>query len=179
MYATINADDIMTSEEAREEVYNTLANDPTFCGDGGRFGYTTADWFVIGGRWSGNLTKGIMNKEKIELFEKAFEENHGWWTGKDASREDRIKQAKEMFYQFFPNFQGEMPYWRDNYKIHGYEDDAMIITKKIYNKLLKKYENTDLFEGEYGAIEFVDLNYEELTEKAIGNKWLVVVDYHS
>jgi hypothetical protein len=44
-----------TSLHARKRIYEALLIDSTFVGDVGRFGSPLADWFVIGGRWSGHL----------------------------------------------------------------------------------------------------------------------------
>src|SRR5436190_221320 len=49
-----------TSDDARREVYSQLMADESFCGSGGRFGSPIADWFVIGGRWSGLLAETLM-----------------------------------------------------------------------------------------------------------------------
>ena len=41
------------SAYVRDDAYDRLMNDYSFCGEGGRFGSPLCDWFVIGGRWSG------------------------------------------------------------------------------------------------------------------------------
>ena len=56
---------ILNSEDARNKVYGMLHNDDSFCGEGGRFGSPVCDWFVIGGRWSGELPTVLIGHEKI------------------------------------------------------------------------------------------------------------------
>jgi hypothetical protein len=65
-----------------------------------------------------------------------------------------------------------MPYWRDQYASYGYEDDAMILTQALYDALLK--DDAGQEESEHHA----DLEYEPVSPKMVGKKWLVVVDYH-
>jgi hypothetical protein len=65
-----------------------------------------------------------------------------------------------------------IPYQRDTYKEHGYEDDAMIITEELYDNLLKEYE------GRVESKHHIDLDYEPVSPEMIGKKWVVVVDYH-
>lgn len=50
-----------TSDEARAYAAERLEEDPSFVGEGGRFGSSIADWFVIGGRWSGELTRTLLD----------------------------------------------------------------------------------------------------------------------
>ena len=50
-----------TSQEAREYAFWTLMEDTSFIG-GGRFGSAWCDWFVIGGRWSGELSRATWAK---------------------------------------------------------------------------------------------------------------------
>lgn len=121
---TFNKDKAKNSEEARK-----YASDFLF-----KNGFTAqvyfcsgiADWFVIGGRWSGCLSK--------------------------AKGLDR----------------------RDNYKSLGYEDDAMIVDENIYNEWLKPFDGRN-----HNKETFWDLNCYFVSEDFIGNKWIVVVDYHT
>jgi hypothetical protein len=55
----------------------------------------------------------------------------------------------------------------------GAEDDAMIVTEKIYDEFLKTFENT-CEERDYLSVEEENLN-----RAIIGKYWVVVVDYHS
>lgn len=163
------------SEEARQLVMDALSNDPSFVGDGGLFGSPLADWFVIGGRWSGEITKALLDQKKLSLFVNNFENQYGWSTGgkKKITEKQRRSQALKMFKKHFPGFQGIMPYWRDTYTQIGAKDDAAILTEKLYNALLKEHE------GEYATDHYVDLDREAAGKEMIGKKWLVICDYHS
>ena len=94
------------------------------------------------------------------------------WAGA-FTEEQRRKQMKKIFYREFPDFQGEMPFWRDQYREHGFEDDAMILTKPLYNALLKEYK------GQEDSEQHADLDWAPVSPEMIGKKWLVVVDYHT
>ncbi len=48
----------------------------------------------------------------------------------------------------------------------------MLVTSELY-ELLKPYEGVDQSEGEY-----VDLDWDCVSQDFIHTKWLVVVDYH-
>ena len=181
MFVLLNKKEANSSEEARRVVQSTLIDDPSFVGEGGRFGSPIADWFVIGGRWSGELTKLMLDQKKVKAFYEEFDKKHGWWTPSKETDKSRRTQALRMFKKYFPNFKGEMPYWRDNYKDGGYEDDAQLLDKKLYKAAVKQYEG----KGEWGCVkddgqvEIIDLDDEEINKDLIDKRWLVVVDYHS
>ena len=63
---------------------------------------------------------------------------------------------------------------RDGLDELGQEDDAMILTESIYERLLKNYEGIDSDDCEYA-----DLEFERCSREMIGKKWVVVVDYHN
>jgi hypothetical protein len=108
---TFNKDEAETSLEARSYVTDYLQENG-FVGEG-RWGGGMADWFVIGGRWSGVLTLALLNQEKVTKVYKEFEATHGWWLGgkEHVTEAQRREQMKAIFYREFPDFTGEMPYW--------------------------------------------------------------------
>jgi hypothetical protein len=161
---TFNKEDSATSEEARQHVFDTL-QDEGFCSDG-RWSRAMADWFVIGGQWSGVLTRALLDKVTLGHVQKEFEEKYGCWVGgqERVTEEQRREQMKAKFYREFPDFQGEMPFWRDQYREQGYEDDAMILTQELYNTLLKPYEGLEDSE------EHVDLGDEPVSPEMVGKK---------
>ena len=55
LLVTLDAPADAGSQHVREDAFNRLMDDDSFCGEGGRFGHPLCDWFVIGGRWSGLL----------------------------------------------------------------------------------------------------------------------------
>lgn len=182
LFVLTNKEHAKDSKEVRRYVYNELSSDPSFCGECGRFGSPLCDWFVIGGRWSGELTKALLDQEKLKAFEKEFEETYGWWIGgkERITEETRAEQSIALFKKYFSDFQGGHPYWRNSYAHLGYEDDAVIVSKEIWEKVLKKYESVDYqVEDEDSDVAVVDLDCDPISEGAIEKKWLVVVDYHS
>lgn len=189
MLVTVSRDGIETSEQARKYVYEKLLSDESFCGDGGRFGSPVADWFVIGGRWSGKLSRVSWAKKLTKDIEQ-LEEQTGvevWGTSYPAGemqvKQEKLRKTIERLYQkcLPKELKGKgLVYDRDMYKEFGYEDDAMLITETLYNALLKEYEGEyEHKNGQWKTFEFSDLDYEVVHPDFIGHKWLVVVDYHS
>ncbi len=76
-----------TSPEARVRIYTQLAGDSSFCGDGGRFGITLGDWFVIGGRWSGMLRETVMGNAYRDKLAATFSEFTASYYSKDRVKE--------------------------------------------------------------------------------------------
>lgn len=170
-----------TSGQARKHVAAYLTENG-FIGDETRRWplYSMADWFVIGGRWSGALSRATWAKElyahiqKRERQEKIRIWGIGYGGKPDQDAQRRLKKELERYWQEHCHEEyGDTSVDRDAYKEDGYSDDAMIITEEIYNALLKEYE------GESDGDHFVDLESEPLSREVIGKKWVVVVDYHS
>jgi hypothetical protein len=166
-----------TSQEARDHVVDTLLEEG-FCGQG-RWGGGFADWFVIGGRWSGELSRHTWARE-ITARMAALEEHHAvqvWGAfyadvEKQCIQQELARQFQQMWDDAAPAAYIGIPYIRDNYQRDGYADDAMPLTQELYDALLKEYEGKE--ESEYHA----DLEYDSVSPEMIGKKWLVVVDYH-
>lgn len=168
MLVTMALPDGATSEEARQAVSDTLMNDASFCGSGGRFGAPLCDWFVIGGRWSGLLAETIMGETFRDAVIARFPEMHQhWWPESLASNHS---QELDSIWQAHGGT-GPSPYTRDGYQ--DFPDDAMIITSRLYDALLVEFQGDEVCDG------FADLDYEPLQPDFVGRKWLVVVDYHN
>jgi len=165
----------------RQRVESELI-DQGFAGEGSLFVCHPADWFVIGGRWSGELTRARLDQEKLKAFWEESEKHELGFIGKDKPEEEQKAKTVELFKQFFPDFQGEPPVWRDSYVFLGFEDDAQVLDEPLFNfiKGLKSYPNNATLEDLLDGGCFVDLDdpSEELTEEAVGKKWCVVVDFH-
>lgn len=73
MLVTMPLSEADTSLEARKYVQDWLGEEG-FCGNG-RFGCGYADWFVIGGRWSGCLSSGSCNSERDEFDDLGAEDD--------------------------------------------------------------------------------------------------------
>jgi hypothetical protein len=166
------------SAEAREYVRDTLQEE-NFCSDG-RWGGGMCDWFVIGGRWSGELSRTTWAREITNQMI-AREQEHNvqvWGAFYGSAEKERIQQELAARFQslwdmYAPEEYRGIPIQRDTYQETGYEDDAMLLTRELYDALLKEYEGKEEFE------HHADLEYDEVSPAMIGKKWLVVVDYHS
>lgn len=175
MLVTTSLTDGKTSEDARCKVYNSLLNDESFCGSGGRFGSPLCDWFVIGGRWSGLLAETLIGEKYCDAVVARFPEMaKGFWP---TSLIDTHRDEFDAIWRDHGG-SGPSPYARSSYVELGYPDDAMLLTRELYDALLAPHEHESLvLEG--GHDHYLDLDDEPLQPDAIGHKWLVVVDYHS
>jgi hypothetical protein len=175
---TFAAEDAHDSQAAREHVISILEEEG-FCSQG-RWGSGMADWFVIGGRWSGELSRASWAKA-ITAQMHALEKEHGvqvWGAFYGDTEKERVQQELATRFQglwdaHVPHDYKGIPYQRDTYVGTGYADDAMLLTQELYDALLKEYEGTD--ESEYHA----DLDFDPVSPEMVGTKWLVVVDYHN
>lgn len=173
LFVLIPKSEAKSSIGARQFVYEWLISEG-FLAEANRFSTGPADWFVIGGRWSGELTRALLDQKKLKEFWDEFEQKYGWWTGgkENVTEQQRLKQSKELFSNFFPKFKGIHPFWRNPYKETGYKDDAMVVTGKLFDRL----ELNKLPANVEGVI---DMEEEEIEKKnVVGKKWIVVVDYH-
>jgi len=188
LLVTFGKDKAKNSQEAREYANSELFNDSSFCGDGGRFSSPIADWFVIGGRWSGELSRQTWAKEveeKISALEKETGlEVWGCFCRKGSNNEKlqaKLKVKVEKLYKKATPTKyrnSGLCYDRDTHKETGYADDAMLVDGVLYEALLKKYQGLD--QSEDDELHFVDLDYDPVSAKDfIGKKWLVVVDFHN
>lgn len=182
---TIDRDRAKTSEEARTYVIKELETDLSFVGEG-RFCY--ADWFAVGGRWSGFLSEKTWAKEtieKIQAIEKREEvQVRGTWYGdpEKTKQQETVKiEVEKLYTQALPNTYKDkgLCYTRDQYSVNGYEDDAMIVTGELYDAFLAKFEGKkrvvdDLY------LDFADLGWGTVDKGGyVNKKWLVVLDLHS
>jgi hypothetical protein len=139
-----------------------------------------ADWLVIGGRWSGELSRASWAKA-ITAEMNALEREQGvqvWGVFYGSAEKERTQQElaarfQQLWDQHAPDAYKGIPIQRDTYQETGYEDDAMLLTQELYDALLKEYEGTE--ESDHHA----DLDYDAISPEMVGKKWLVVVDYHS
>lgn len=168
---TIEAPFDADSADVRNDVFDLLMNDDSFCGEGGRFGSPLCDWFVIGGRWSGMLAEQAIGDHFKDAMRARFPELASEWNpwtlvDKHSGELDALWQAH--------GGTGPSPYTRSGYEQHGYPDDAMSLTQALYDALLAGYAGQTSDGGQYA-----DLDDEELGSDFVGRKWLVVVDYHN
>ena len=91
LYVLCPKDDVNTSNDAKNIVYNWLIEEH-FVGEDGYFASPIADWLVIGGRWSGELTRIKLNQKKLKALNDEFDKKYGWWINKDNSEKQRLQQ---------------------------------------------------------------------------------------
>jgi hypothetical protein len=183
LYVLCPKDGIPDSKSARGHVFHWLS-DNGFTENKGLFQHYYADWFVVGGRWSGELTSAQMDQEKLTALNKEFNEKFGFWISKDVSEEMRREQYRELTQKYFPDYKGFPWTFRDSYKEDGYEDDAQIVNRLIYYRIIKdnlldQINQEKLWNG--GAVIATDMNEKEFSRKPddlIDKYWAVVVDYH-
>ena len=175
------------SVEARKEASQTLDNN-NFAGDGGYFSGSKADWFVVGGRWSGTFTKifkekeikeakkeiGELCKDEIEAQKKWLEEKNIIPTLQINPHLIKSDTTKKQIDEIYIKHTGT-PFFKDTYIQYGYDDDAIFVdTKEKQDKIIKEYGDIEVFDGD---------EYDEYLMSKIGKfnepYWLVVIDYHN
>jgi hypothetical protein len=174
---TFSKEHAATSQDARDYAYETL-DEQGFCADG-RWG-GLADWYVIGGRWSGLLSRHSWAQRIETEIEAAERENDIQICGtfySDPAMQQLQRTLAAMADRLWdiaapPEYKG-IPYQRDSYKQDGYEDDAMLLSQELYDALLQEHEGSEWND------DHVDLDYRAVSADMVGSSWLVVGDYHS
>jgi hypothetical protein len=163
-----------SSEEARKFAFSQLIDDHSFCGEGGRFSCPLADWFVIGGRWSGMLRESLLGQPYQDAFEQEFPQfTNGFFA---STLVDQHKNGLDQLWQRFGGT-GKHPLCRSSYDQLGTNDDAMLVDQFLYDRFLKP-ASTRRIDGD-ASPDVTDLDGDDIDESFIGHKWLVVVDYHN
>ncbi len=176
MLVTLSLPETGTSEKARDSAFSRLMNDDSFCGEGGRFGSPLADWFVLGGRWSGMLREAVLGQPYQDALKQEFPQfTSGYFL---SSLLEQHKGALDTLWRRFGGT-GANPLTRSSYDQLGAADDAMLVDQFLYDHFLKPHAGTDRHIGDDTHADFADLDGDEVDESFIGRKWLVVVDYHS
>jgi hypothetical protein len=180
---TCNIEAAPNSEGARNYVYNTLGDDSSFVGEGGRFSSPVCDSFVIGGSWSGELSRATWAKTLEERIQ-AIKEQEGIEISAQSpearqKRQRVLEEIEALYASSLPDHYQEkgLRYQRNGFDMLGYEDDAMVVDEALYAHFLQAYEGRDKYDEEDG-LEFVDLDGDCVSTGFIGHKWLVVVDCH-
>lgn len=175
MLVTLSLPDGGASEDARDSAFDLLAEDDSFCGQGGRFGCPLADWFVLGGRWSGMLREAILGQPYQDAFAQEFPE-----FTKGVFPSSLIEQHKDGLDQLWHRFGGggNHPLLRSGYDHYGAPDDAMPVDQFLYDRFLKPHAGSANNIGG-DQPDFADLDGDDVDESFIRRKWLVIVDYHN
>jgi hypothetical protein len=176
MLVTLELPNGGSSEEARRSAYSTLIEDHSFVGESGRFGCPLADWFLIGGRWSGYLREAQLGQPYQHALEQEFPElTKGYFP---SSLLEPRKIALVQLWQRFGGA-GSNPLLRSGYDEFGDDDDAMLVDQFLYDRFLKPVAGKVTCLDDTSIADFADLDSDEVDESFIGRKWLVIVDYHN
>ena len=171
MLITLDSPSDADSEGVRHKAYNLLANDDSFCGEGGRFGSPLCDWFVIGGRWSGMLAQSVIGGAFKDAVCARFPELVRDWY--PQSLVDKHGDELDALWRNHGGI-GLSPYTRSGYEEFGYPDDAVLLTQGLYDAVLSDHAGQSL-----DRVGYADLDGEELCPEFVGRKWLVVIYYHN
>lgn len=148
------------------------------------------DWFVVGGRWSGDKILGKLDPEKVKAFFIEFEKRGYNWTSSQHSDEERRRDSSNLFMEFFPDFKGEIPVWRDQYRHEGGEGDVCKVadlpeTFSCHTLIFPGKHRAEVLQTEeWNGEKFVKTPFKgdvvaELKSRGLADGYLVTVDYHS
>lgn len=137
-----------------------------------------ADYFSVGGRWSGALSLLKLKDSDPKHFARFWRQFH---------KLDDSAHAKALFRKFYPKYLGRIPACRDAAKIPdlGFADDTMVIDKALFNQLRQGLASE--FYYSWGLIEKPcalyrdwdeDRRWPEVPDEIIGKIWIVLIDYH-
>ena len=171
-------------KEVAEEVTGSLENQGFVFQE--RFAQGPADWFEIGGRWTGELTAIQLNLLLLKSFSEKLNEINFPFGGKQEATKS-WKRIEKIFYGYFPKFKGMIPFGREIYSRRlgkfareFWEDDVQIVNKKLWNRLIKKGiagSTDDFTEDQILNLEDTTSNLKE--KDVVDKMYAVVVDYHN
>lgn len=135
------------------------------------------DWYVIGGRWSGELTRLTLKKDFFEEVKKEipFKYDAGYTKQEIKANDGKLQALWETL-----GGTGRHPYGRDSYGCYGAEDDALMMTSSLVKKLQSsdKWQDVEVaYCDEYDDV-VEEAKISELKAEDLVDSWLVVVDYH-
>jgi len=152
-----------------------------------------ADSFTIGGRYSGELSRTTWAKHVVKEIQKKEKRERILISGaaypsiEDEEKQTRLRREAEALYQqaMPEHFKGSrLKYDRLLFESlempdFGYDDDAMTVTKELYNTYLQEFEGLAYkINKESETLRFVDLDGNKVDRSFLGTKWLLLGDYH-
>ena len=166
-----------------ERVFQTLR----WHGFGSRLGF---DWFVVGGRWSGCKAMGRLDGVKVGAFWAEFKKRGYEWMDKENSQEKRAQQGHSLFGEFFPDYKGETPVCRDQYRQNGYPDDVCSVSEVpegLTSYVLVIAQTHEMLETEIWDQKNAEMKKTKfdgriraaLAERKIVDGVVVTIDYHT
>jgi len=153
-------------------VYNHLVEEGFT--QNGKWASGLADWFEIGGRWSGNLIYYRLNPLLRKACEDKLHSMESGWTE---------AQSKKVFKEFFPHSKLKNPFFRNLNILGGiFKDDAQIVDELLWNRLIypEIKQCNEVLEDPVYYTENRPGDMNGLTKSKVVNKmWAVIVDYHT
>jgi hypothetical protein len=155
-----------------------FADDSTF------FAHGRADWYTVGGRWSGIFTdltpQGRKAAAEIERMLKRDYPQLDQGVRGISYGEPTLRGLHAIAAAVANDDYIEAtgyPYIRDPYRVAPYGDDGVKLTPELLAALQKDYGETSVCLTRDGNIEGEDCLSEVADEQLIGS-WLVAIDYH-
>ena len=153
-----------------------------------RYSDNETNWYDscrVGGLWSGYFSMQFLRKDKLKAFANEVEQTHGWPVLRtvmnvDSTTEEKCKKALEIFLKYFPDFQGEPPFFRYEFSKFGCPDDALFIDDQHkYDILLHEYEGESIVANSIDGVKLFSLSGVEVyPENIIGSHWAVIIACH-
>ena len=155
-----------------------------FANQDGRWNYGPADWFLVGGRWSGELAKieaGLSWKDLVNHLESCLTEEE------KKNHDDRFinsehlkahKKELDIWWQKKTKSKSLHPWSRSSYN-GGYSDDSIRLNQKLYDYFSNQADQDNLFSSQSedsfivlyrwqdGEIEYDD----DTTWESLKGKW--------
>lgn len=170
LLVTTSKDNARTSEQAQSYVEDYL-QDNGFVSDG-RFSSGYSDWFVIGGRWTGELLPVAIREQHIKDVKELLGVKEGDWLTNKQIEENA--DSIQLLWEEAGN-DGHSILLLNTY--NSIEQDAMIVDERIYAEQLAEFEGC-IGESE-DDMHWIDIEWDECNRENMIGKWVVVVDYHN
>ena len=165
-----------TSEEARELAESILDRNNFASDSNGFYGGSKADWYGIGGRYSGIFTDiKEVNEAITPLLEKELKESPELLNYLSINNHMLTPEKREAIDKIAKEKTG-IEYFRSGYD--RYEDDAQVITTELLARIKSEYSECEV--AVVDEDEGIEDEYEvsTLDESSIGD-WLVTIDHHN
>ena len=171
LYVCLPAVEAKTSLQARRRACRYLKQEH-FVSSGRFCGH--CDYFSVGGRYSGMLTLLRLKHHYPREFQQFL---------KEYRVVQKPSAAVKLFKKRFPNFEGIRPVDRSEVDFYGYQDDAQIMDEVLFAELKDGFDEyvKSAVAFEKPNVIFTDLDeteWPEEAESAVGQHWVVTVDYH-
>lgn len=149
----------------------------------GRFGCGRADYYSIGGPWTGTLERLFLDQTTLEKFWADCEKARKRRTCDDPTDHLEIPM---LWYEYFPDWSGDLPLYLPNRQDTFCAGDAMLVTRDLWRKLMAP-ENwpsgyVPRIDAEDDGMIYLDgepgarLPDEEMV---VDKMWVCVVDFHT